>query len=99
MAATAAIGGTRTNTARRLTASLSVPAATGPTTAALRRGIDRGDIREDADIDLLLDMLAATTYYRVLFGHLPIIPTLAEDVVTIVLTGVATPQWRAHAPH
>ncbi len=65
------------------------------TAAALRRGIDRGDIRADADIDLLLDMLGATAYYRVLFGHLPITPTLAEDVVQVVLAGVATAQWRA----
>jgi AcrR family transcriptional regulator len=65
------------------------------TAAALRRGIRRGDIRPDADIDLLLDMLGATAYYRVLFNHLPLTPTLAEDVVEVVLAGVATPQWRS----
>ncbi|MFH9084845.1 TetR/AcrR family transcriptional regulator [Streptomyces sp. NPDC017673] len=65
------------------------------TRAALHRGIQRGDIRPDADIDLLLDMLGATAYYRVLFGHLPLTPTLAEDVVEVVLAGVATPQWRS----
>ncbi|MFC5187538.1 TetR/AcrR family transcriptional regulator [Actinomadura harenae] len=69
------------------------------TAAALRRGIERGDIRPDADIDLLLDMLAATTYYRVLFGHLPITPGLAEDVVTVVLAGVATDPGRVHPSH
>lgn len=67
------------------------------TAAALRRGIDRGDIRADADVDLLLDMLASTAYYRVLFGHLPLTPTLAEDVVKVVLAGVATPRW--HREH
>ncbi|TXS64164.1 TetR/AcrR family transcriptional regulator [Streptomyces sp. sk2.1] len=64
------------------------------TAEALRRGIDRGDIRPDADIDLLLDMLASTTYYRVLFGHLPITPELAEDVVSVVMVGIATRRWR-----
>ncbi|GAB3988563.1 TetR/AcrR family transcriptional regulator [Actinoallomurus acanthiterrae] len=64
------------------------------TAEALRRGIDRGDIRPDADIDLLLDMLASTTYYRVLFGHLPITPQLAEDVVSVIMAGVATERWR-----
>jgi AcrR family transcriptional regulator len=64
------------------------------TAAALRRGMERGDIRPDADIDLLLDVLGATAYYRVLFGHLPITPTLAEDVVDVVLAGVATTRWR-----
>ncbi|WP_093894755.1 TetR/AcrR family transcriptional regulator [Streptomyces sp. Ncost-T10-10d] len=65
------------------------------TAGALRRGIDRGDIRSDADIDLLLDMLASTTYYRVLFGHLPITPELAEGVVSVVMAGVATERWRS----
>lgn len=69
------------------------------TAAALRRGIARGDIRPDSDIDLLLDMLAATTYYRALFGHLPITPDLAEDVVEVVLAGVATDQWRDRHAH
>lgn len=66
------------------------------TAEALHRGISRGDIRPDADINLLLDMLASTTYYRVFFGHLPITPTLAEDVVDTILAGVATKQWRCH---
>ncbi|MFB6715927.1 MULTISPECIES: TetR/AcrR family transcriptional regulator [unclassified Streptomyces] len=64
------------------------------TAAALRRGIQRGDLKPDTDVDLLLDMLAATTYYRVLFGHLPITDALAEDVVMAVLTGAATDAWR-----
>ncbi|GLY70452.1 TetR/AcrR family transcriptional regulator [Amycolatopsis taiwanensis] len=64
------------------------------TAEALRRGIHRGDLPADVDIDLLLDMLASTTYYRVLFGHLPVTATLAEDVVEIVLTGVATERGR-----
>ncbi|WLQ41660.1 TetR/AcrR family transcriptional regulator C-terminal ligand-binding domain-containing protein [Streptomyces laculatispora] len=61
----------------------------------LRRGIRRGDIRADVDIDLLLDLLASTTYCRVLFGHLPVTSSLAEQVVQVVLAGVATEQWRS----
>ncbi|MBO0917291.1 TetR/AcrR family transcriptional regulator [Streptomyces laculatispora] len=67
------------------------------TAEALRRGIRRGDIRADVDIDLLLDLLASTTYYRVLFGHLPVTSSLAEQVVQVVLAGVATEQW--HSQH
>ncbi|MBB5936501.1 TetR/AcrR family transcriptional regulator C-terminal ligand-binding domain-containing protein [Streptomyces zagrosensis] len=66
------------------------------TEAALRRGIERGDIRADADIDLLLDLLAASTYHRVLFGHRPVTDQLAHDVVMTVLDGAATPRWRDH---
>lgn len=68
------------------------------TAEALRRGIARGDIRADADIGLLLDMLASTTYYRVLFAHLPITPELAEGVVSVIMAGVATAQWRHEHP-
>lgn len=57
--------------------------------AALRRGIERGDIRPDVDIPLILDMLAAPVYYRMLFGHLPVTPTLAEEVVAVVMDGIA----------
>lgn len=63
---------------------------------ALRRGIDRGEIRPDADIELVLDLLGAPAYYRALFGHLPLHDGLAEEVVTAVLSGVATEQWRGH---
>lgn len=66
------------------------------TEAALRRGVERGDIRPDADLDLLLDLLGATTYHRVLFGHAPITPELAHDVVVTVLDGASTPRWRKH---
>ncbi|WP_312898222.1 TetR-like C-terminal domain-containing protein [Actinomadura kijaniata] len=70
------------------------------TAAALRRGVARGDIRPGADIDLLLDMLASTTYYRVLFGHLPVTPGLAGDVVSVIMAGVATDRWRTvHEAH
>jgi AcrR family transcriptional regulator len=68
------------------------------TAAALRRGIERGDLRPGIDVDLLLDMLASTTYYRVLFGHLPVTPELAADVVGVILSGVATDQWRGCHP-
>lgn len=69
------------------------------TATALRRGIERGDIREDADIDLLLDMLGSTAYYRALFRHLPLTDTLAEEIVEVVMAGVATDRWRAHDAH
>lgn len=65
--------------------------------AALRRGIERGDIRADIDVPLILDMLAAPIYYRMLFGHLPVTPTLAEDVVTVVMDGIATGSDTARA--
>jgi AcrR family transcriptional regulator len=71
------------------------------TAAAIERGIARGDIRPDVSVDLLLDLLPATTYYRLVFAHLPITPELSEDVVALILSGVATPrlldEHRSHA--
>ncbi|CAM02169.1 TetR family transcriptional regulator [Saccharopolyspora erythraea NRRL 2338] len=63
------------------------------TARAIERGIERGDVREDVDVELLLDMLAATMTYRLLFGHQPIAPGLSEEIVDVVMRGVATPQW------
>jgi AcrR family transcriptional regulator len=70
------------------------------TAAAIERGIARGDIRPDVSVDLLLDMLAATTYYRLVFAHLPITSQLSEEVVTLILSGVATPRlFDEHKSH
>ncbi len=37
--------------------------------ATLRRGIDRGELAEDTDLDLLLDSLYGPIYMRFLIGH------------------------------
>jgi AcrR family transcriptional regulator len=64
------------------------------TAEAIRRGIDRGDLKPEVNIDLLLDMLAAVTYYRLLYRHLPVTADLSEQIVRMVLTGAATEHWR-----
>ena len=38
-----------------------------PTKAMLRRGIDRGELPADTDLDLLIDLLVGPLFYRVLF--------------------------------
>jgi AcrR family transcriptional regulator len=38
--------------------------------ATLRRGLDRNELRSDADLDLLLDSLYGPIYMRFLIGHL-----------------------------
>ncbi|MGC0143384.1 TetR/AcrR family transcriptional regulator [Pseudactinotalea sp. Z1732] len=54
----------------------------------LRRAVDRGHLREDVDIELLLDIIASLTHYRVLTGeHLSNVE--AEQVVTVLLRGAA----------
>lgn len=57
--------------------------------AAFRRGIKRGEIRSDVDIELLMDMLMAPFYFRALFGHLKLSAMMIETVVDTVLGGAA----------
>lgn len=64
----------------------------------LGRAIENGHLRPDTDIELLLDVIASLTHYRVLTGeHLD--DTQAEDVITILLRGVAVdyPELLAHS--
>jgi hypothetical protein len=51
-----------------------------------RRGIQRMQIRPDADIDLATELLIGPIYYRVIFGG-PFPPDFARRVVDAVLTG------------
>jgi AcrR family transcriptional regulator len=59
--------------------------------AAFARAKARGEVRDDLEIEVLLDMLTGPFYYRVLFGHAPITRRMASDVVEYVL--------RIAAPH
>ena len=55
--------------------------------AAFRRGIKRGELHSDVNIELLMDILTAPFYFRILFGHVKLSPTMIEAVVDIVLRG------------
>lgn len=57
--------------------------------AAFRRGIKRGEIRSDVNIELFMDMLTAPFYFRALFGHLKLSAQMIETVVDAVLCGAA----------
>jgi AcrR family transcriptional regulator len=56
----------------------------------LVRAIERGDVRAGVDLDLVVDLLSSTVYYRALFRHAPLTPSLLEDAADLVLQGVAT---------
>jgi len=57
----------------------------------LRRAIDRGEIREDTDIAVVLDQLYAPLYYRLTMGHEPLTADLADRLVRTVLDGIRSP--------
>lgn len=66
--------------------------------AALRvvldRGIERGDLRDDLDVALALDVLGGPLFYRLLITGGPIDEQLAEGVVELILRGFA-PQTKS----
>lgn len=58
-------------------------------TTMLERAVRRGDLRADTDLDLVVDLLAALTYYRVLFARSHVSELEVEQAVTTVLRGIA----------
>jgi AcrR family transcriptional regulator len=63
---------------------------------AFARASVRGEVRDNLDIELVLDMLTGPFYYRTLFGHAPITKRMTRDVVDYVMRIVSvthhTPQ-------
>jgi AcrR family transcriptional regulator len=55
----------------------------------LRRGIERGDLRRDLDVELALDVLGGPLFYRLLITGGPIDEKLAENVAELILRGFA----------
>jgi hypothetical protein len=65
-----------------------------PPRAAVRETLDRaharGDLREDADLDLILDLIGSLVHYRALFDHAPTSDVEIERAVEALLRGIAT---------
>ena len=57
---------------------------------ALERAHARGDLRDDVDIELTLDLVGSLVHYRALFGHAPTSDVAIERVVEALLQGIAT---------
>jgi AcrR family transcriptional regulator len=61
------------------------------TAEVVRVAIERGDIRADVDVSLVLDQLFAPIYHRLVFGHDRLDDDLAPRLVANLLAGVAPP--------
>jgi AcrR family transcriptional regulator len=65
-----------------------------PPRAAVKETLDRaharGDLRDEVDRDLVLDLIGSLVHYRTLFGHAPTSDTEIERAVEALLQGIAT---------
>lgn len=68
----------------------------------LRRGRERGQLRDDVDIEVAIDVIWAGLYYRLLLPYAPLDEEYAAEIVDAVLRGLAAPaleeQDRAEPP-
>jgi AcrR family transcriptional regulator len=56
----------------------------------LQRAHARGDLRDDVDVELILDLIGSLVHYRALFGHAPTSNVEIERAVEALLQGIAT---------
>jgi AcrR family transcriptional regulator len=65
-----------------------------PPRAAVRETLERaharGDLRDDVDLDLILDLIGSLVHYRALFGHASTTNIEIERAVEALLQGIAT---------
>lgn len=54
----------------------------------LELGIERGELREDVDPEVAVDVLYGPIYYRLLAGHAPLDETFAEALADHVFSGL-----------
>jgi hypothetical protein len=56
-------------------------------TAIVERGVARGELPPDTDVELVLDVLAGTIFFRVLLSDSPVDEPVVRSLVEAVLAG------------
>ena len=56
--------------------------------AVLRRGVGRGEIRDDVDLDIVLDMLSGPVFVRAFMSQMPVDADLMRRAADIVFDGI-----------
>lgn len=59
----------------------------GPLREVLARGVARGELRSDVDLDALIDLMLGASWYRVLLEHAPLDDDFARLIIQTVVTG------------
>ena len=54
-----------------------------------RRGVDRGELRDDVDSDAAIDMVIGPALYRLMMGHAPLSDAAADAIVDAAVRGLA----------
>lgn len=54
----------------------------------LDRGVERGEIKGDLNLELIVDILNGPVWYRRLLGHAPLNRRFADDLVRVVMGGI-----------
>ena len=55
----------------------------------LQRGVERGELREDVDAEVAIDALYSPLFYRLLLKHAPLTEKFADELVDVVVKGLA----------
>ena len=56
----------------------------------LRRAVDRGELRPDADLDLVLDLIAAPLYWRLSVRTAPLEPDYLDKLTDLLFRSITT---------
>jgi AcrR family transcriptional regulator len=62
-----------------------------PAAAVVKRAIERGEVPQNTDIELALDLVYGALFHRLLHAHAPVTDRFVEDVVDATLAALATP--------
>jgi AcrR family transcriptional regulator len=60
------------------------------TRSVLRRAMERGELRSDTDVDLVIDAIGGAVTFRLLQGHAPLTTRFTSALVDLVLSGCRT---------
>ena len=61
------------------------------TRSILEKGVARGELRQDLDLEVAIDVLTGAVWQRLLQGHAPMNDNYAEGVVEVILPGMLQP--------
>ncbi|WP_155747757.1 TetR-like C-terminal domain-containing protein [Scytonema sp. UIC 10036] len=55
----------------------------------LERGIVRGELRSNLNLELVIDAIYGSVWYRLLLKHPPLDDTFAEELVSFLIAGIS----------